>query len=71
MIEQSFTLLQEAAPVLVSLIFAGSAIALSIWSDADVYDEARRRELSAAVAAFDNSRRAPSSKETRRGHQRR
>lgn len=43
MIEQTLTVFEHAAPALVSLIFAGSAIALSIWSDSDVYHEARRQ----------------------------
>ena len=37
MIEQALAFLQEAAPVLVSLTFAGSVIAISIWFDSDDY----------------------------------
>ena len=69
MIEQTITVFQQAAPAVVCLIFAGTAIALSIWSDSDVYNEARRQELSAALVDVNNSREARRAKETRRGHQ--
>lgn len=42
MIDQTVSFFLQATPVLISLIFAASVIAISIWLDADAYNQPRR-----------------------------